>query len=376
MIGTIVICLSALACHILYCEISQKARNALRLPHPDQLAFSANNVHANHHWVWVSASCLHADRAHAVNNLLFLLGFTPQLEEFFFKRTVLSHIHIPLFSPVSIAFTYFLFTYVCCGIGGWAMTYVSHRWIKYRSEWSSGIPQFLSSVGASPNMYGFAFFACSVMPFESAGTVLAGTRYAWVMACLMLFLPFFLNDRYGLGLFTYFDCLGTLEQYKTARERKYALQKASMSSLRALFIMLLLGCLCYIVHYVVIQFGVTWGRLTFVSVYLRKNTLVMWQWVTLYALKICFMNGFKTKYRSHEEDTTDHAAHFGGAMLGMCLGYAWLDVCCTDRECINWQHTREYTGSPILFSRDDAHICYIRFYLWCLMCCLLVKVAS
>ena len=365
MLGTFLICASAAVFHFAYCELPPWVRSSLRLPPSDTVAFSAKNVHNRHYWCWFTASCLHGDRSHLVNNLFFVLGFAPQLEDFFFKRTVLSHNFVPLYPHQHIGSLYFMAIYFLCGIGGWAMTYASHRWLLHSEQWKIGVAQHISTVGSSPNMYGLALFAFSVVPFEPVGIWPFGRRYAWAFCSAMLFLPLFFTNRYGLGILAYVDAVFSpvkKDGPKNSREKRFALNRARATSLRALFVLILFGSFLYAVHSVVLRFGFARGRLRFVSDAVRKNTLVVWQWVALYFVKVRAMRWYSNKYKHRRANQTDNASHFGGALFGIFIAYSWIDVCCSDRECFNGRHRNTW-----VLDRSDKQICYVRLMMWVLV---------
>ena len=319
-LGTAIICLSCVTLHVVYCELSRRTRKKIHIfPTSDKIAFSADNVHKKYHWVWITGSTLHADRSHLVNNLLFILGFAPNLETFFFNRTVLSHTWYEMFIPHEYIYLfYFLGIYYICGIAGWLVTYLSHRFINFPRQWKIGVAQHITSVGSSPNMYGFAVFATICMPMEPVGT-LFGKKYEWIMVYLMLVVPFFFTNRYGFGLMAYFDLVFNFDHSKFSgrTEYRHALNKARQTTLRSLFTSILLGTVFYSLNALFRQ-----SRL------LRRNTLYMYQWLLLYWLKILILKYHNSAKYPNRMSQTDNASHIGGAIAGYFFGAFWLDLCC------------------------------------------------
>ena len=149
-LGTAIICLSCVTLHVVYCELSRRTRKKIHIfPTSDKIAFSPDNVHKKYHWVWITGSTLHADRSHLMNNLLFILGFAPNLETFIFRRTVLSHTWYEMFiSHEYMYLFYFLGIYYICGIAGWLVTYMSHRFINFPKQWKLVLHSILQALEA------------------------------------------------------------------------------------------------------------------------------------------------------------------------------------------------------------------------------------
>ena len=73
------------------------------------------------------------------------------------------------------------------------------------------------------------------------------------------------------------------------------MNKARGESLRAMFLLMLLGTFLYGGHSFVVRYGFARGRLRFLSDAVRKNNLVVWQWVALYFAKIRAMKWYSNK---------------------------------------------------------------------------------
>ena len=318
-LGTIIITTSCILLHIIYCEISHQTRKRLLIfPSSDKIAFSAENVHKKYHWVYFTASTLHADRSHLINNLMFILGFAPNLEKYVFNKTIVSQTWYEHFIPREyLCILYFLGIYYVCGIFGWLITYISHRFINFPKQWQIGVAQHITSVGSSPNMYGIAIFASLCLPpMEPVGTIF-GTRYTWIMVYFMMVVPFFVTNRYGFGLFTYFDLICSNKKFNGRTEYRHALNNARQTTLRALFTLILLGALFYILN----------GQFRWIRI-IRRNTLYMYQWVLLYWLKILGTRYYNSTRFPDRMSQTDNASHIGGAIGGYIIGSYWIDSCC------------------------------------------------
>ena len=73
---------------------------------------------------------------------------------------------------------------------------------QFSKQWKIGVAQHITSVGSSPNMYGFAVFAYICMPMEPVGTLFGKNMSgSWFTnACCAIFF----TNRYGFGLMAYF----------------------------------------------------------------------------------------------------------------------------------------------------------------------------
>ena len=334
-------------------------------PPSDKIAFSADNVHKKYHWVYFTASTLHGDRSQLLSNMLFLLGFAPNLEKYMFNRVILSHNWYEMFlSHEYIYILYFLGIYYSCGIVGWLVTYASNRFINFPNQWKIGVAQHVSSVGSSPNVYGFAIFAAITIPMEPVGTIF-GQRYTWIMVYAMLVVPFFFTNRYGFGLLTYFDLrfYSNPNKFSGRSEYRHALNNARQTTLRSLFTFILFGTVFYLLN----------EQLRRIKI-IRHNTLYMYQWLLLYWIKFVCKKYYNSIHFPSVMKQTDNASYIGGAIGGYIVGAYWLDLCCTEMHCIDGSHSRvpyhhDYSDGlkRIKLTRSEKMICCVRIFILLLM---------
>ena len=80
---------------------------------------------------------------------MFILGFAPNLEKYVFNKTIVSQTWYEHFIPREyLCILYFLGIYYVCGIFGWLITYISHRFINFPKQWQIGVAQHITSVGS------------------------------------------------------------------------------------------------------------------------------------------------------------------------------------------------------------------------------------
>jgi len=124
----------------------------------------------------VTASFLHGDLSHLLNNMVEMLPFCLFLESHY-------------------GFFYMLFVYFICGLGGWIGTGI-HKVKAHGPQ----IAQFIETRGSSPNAYGTTFFVLVANPWVA---VPKAGLYLWAM----IFLPELVHSRSRLSFKKGYLCL-------------------------------------------------------------------------------------------------------------------------------------------------------------------------
>jgi len=252
--------------HVVYREVDTRTLPALLQrfrPSADSLCFSGGAVQRKEWWVFFTATLVHADRAHLINNIAMTMVVAPTLEA--------------VVGPATTAAVFF-----GAGACGWLVTYLYTR-VRFASAWSIGVAQFNTSLGASPATYGLHTFAVLALPWKAPlHPALGVSSWFWVASTIVLY--FFCTKRYGVDLFS-------------------GRTGAPLSTPTLVLRMALL----------VAGYG---------ACYVALNTLgplTASAWTLVYVFRVFLMKLWRL--RTQQVGLSDNSCHLGGAFGGVVLGY-------------------------------------------------------
>jgi len=237
-------------------------------PIDDQKFFSGHALENGNYLVLVTASFCHASRSHYVNNMIMLLVVGRQLE-----------------AAVGSAFV--LLLYVLSGIAGWLLTYLRLKKIVCGPDsWVAG--QFQQGVGSSPSTYALAVTtACVLGHTQAVGPLFPeGALVSEVHP-----LASWMSTIFAVNVFP------------------------NLSQLRfreVLFMDLPLTLLALLLHsdWVWLTTGTRWAAF---------HTVNSASWMILYHFKTSSNTLYRRIKHNRSMQSSDHAAHFGGALIGFAF---------------------------------------------------------
>ena len=237
----------------------------LRVP-SEHLMLSGNS----YSYTLVTSTFYHASRSHLINNMLQLYG----INEF----------------ETEIGTVPFLILFLTTGAAGWIFSLFWRKYFLYPEQWKQGIAQFQESCGSSPATYGMCIAAATVLGDKPIGNTFNFNPSVWLFG--LLFIPKFCGDRFEVNILVH--------------PKKWTIKHFSIASTVLL--------ICYASAEVLVPETLTAER--FFLCYLVFN----------FAASKCepakLRRGDKMTF-TDADDTTDHACHLGGAILGFGFGAWW-----------------------------------------------------
>uniref|UniRef100_A0A7S2XZP1 Peptidase S54 rhomboid domain-containing protein n=1 Tax=Fibrocapsa japonica TaxID=94617 RepID=A0A7S2XZP1_9STRA len=243
------------------------------LPSSDDTSFSGDAVEKGNYLVFISASFCHASRSHCINNVIMIAAVGSQLEN--------------ILGP-----TLLLILFITSGVMGWLFTYCRLKFFSAADKWH--FAKFQQGLGSSPCTYALAITAASILdPSVAVGPFLEDSssehsKYAvvsWISTVWAVFVaPNILSGK---------------------------LHEAFLLDLPLAF----LGTVLCTFYTKLLASDSSWFNLTAVNAA---------TWLVLYHFKT-FSKSLHRRLNGKSFQSSDHAAHFGGALSGLIAALLWND---------------------------------------------------
>ena len=166
----------------------------------DDVDFSGVSVEDGKWWVWISATFDHASTSHAVNNMVMLASFAPQLEDVLARAVASAAVDGSSSGDVGagsrlVGALLLWALFVATGAAGWLLTL---RLLKHRhrgEDWAFAA-RYQVSLGSSPATYGMLAFLAVTAPGRCVCRTFGLPAWAWVTALACG--PQLFSEKYGV----------------------------------------------------------------------------------------------------------------------------------------------------------------------------------